>query len=241
MLSIRQHGFDFFHSVAACAGRALPAAALRGPDPSASPSAATRVLRRTRPRAAGAYPPSRQQGVTLIVVLVLLLVTLLGGLSMARMSEVGSLVAGNVAFKERALQASEVGVNTAFAAVLALANDNGDQGGWYSATLRAPNEDGVPAVDWDRMPLVQVGSRGEFQVRYFVDRQCTAAIVSDVMRQCLLRESASKGAVSANNDGTDALDPAAGQQFRITVRVTGPGGSTTFVQSLVTKGATGPV
>lgn len=49
------------------------------------------------------HRPRRQQGVTLIVVLVLLLVMLLGGLSMARMSEVGTLVAGNVSFKERAV------------------------------------------------------------------------------------------------------------------------------------------
>jgi Tfp pilus assembly protein PilX len=193
------------------------------------------------PAAASRRRGARQKGLTLIVVLVLLLVVLLGGLSMARMGDVGTLVSGNIAFKERAVHASDVGVNTAFTALLALANENADQGKWYAASVMASDADGLPNVNWDQLPLVQVGSNQEFQVRYFVDRQCREPPVTDAMRQCLVKQSASNGSISANNDGTEALNPAAGLHFRITVRVTGPGGTTTFVQTLVTKGAAGPV
>ncbi|MEF7615452.1 PilX N-terminal domain-containing pilus assembly protein [Aquincola sp. MAHUQ-54] len=179
-----------------------------------------------------------QAGVTLIVVLVLLLVMLLGGLSMARMSEVSTLVAGNVTFKERAVQASEVGINTAFAAIVALPNDNGNQGSWYAARRQDADEDGLPAVDWDSMPRVTVGSHNEFEVRYFVDRQCDIENVINSKRECLLREAPPNGSAKVCQDGDGAcdLDPPAGRQFRITVRVTGPKDFRTFVQSLVTKG-----
>ena len=57
------------------------------------------------------------RGMTMLVVLVLMTVTLLGGLALARMTEIGTLASGNAAFREASLQASEVGANTAFAAV----------------------------------------------------------------------------------------------------------------------------
>ena len=185
--------------------------------------------------------PRDQQGVTLIVVLVLLLVMLLGGLSMARMTEVGTLVAGNVAAKERALQASEVGINTAFARVVALVNTDADDGSWYAAQQRATDADGVPMnVNWDSAPEVQVGSNNEYSVRYFVDRQCSLANVTNPQRECLLRQANAPQSGAACKQEDCSYDPPAGRQFRITVRVTtigrnGQADVSTFVQSLVTK------
>lgn len=182
-----------------------------------------------------------QRGATLVVVLVLLLVMLLGGLAMARVGEVGTLVAGNIGFKERALQAAEVGINTAMADVVAMVDDNTDTG-WYAAQRRATDGDGLPTgVSWDSMPERQVGSGNQFSVRWFVDRQCMQAAVTDPARQCLLRQTnaPSSGTVGKCDDDCD-IDPPSGKQFRITVRVTaigrdGRGDMTTFVQSLVTK------
>ena len=58
--------------------------------------------------------PRGQRGVTMLVVLVLLSVMLLGGMALARLTEVGTLASGNTAFREAAVQASEVGLNTVF-------------------------------------------------------------------------------------------------------------------------------
>ena len=44
-------------------------------------------------------PARPQRGVTILVVLVLLSVMLLGGLAMARMTEIGTLAAGNAAYR----------------------------------------------------------------------------------------------------------------------------------------------
>jgi type IV pilus assembly protein PilX len=56
--------------------------------------------------------------------------------------------------------------------------------------------------------------------------------VSDPLRQCLVKQ------VPQIESATDREkpDPPTARQFRITVRVTGPKDTLTWVQSLVTKG-----
>ncbi len=111
-------------------------------QPSVAPAPAlprnVRLSRRVRRRA--------QQGVTIVVTLILLVVMLMGGLALARLTEVSTLAAGNAAYHEAAVQASEIGVNTAFAAVQALANEDTNQGNWYFAQTLATDADGLPAI-----------------------------------------------------------------------------------------------
>lgn len=166
----------------------------------------------------------------MVVVLVLLTVMLLGGMALARMTEVGTLAAGNAAFRETSLQASEVGVNTAFAAVQALVDENTSAGNWYYATTQAQDANGVPTVDFDLAPELVVGA---YRVRYVVDRVCTGAMpVTEPLRQCLVKQ------VPQIESSTDREkpDPPTARQFRITVRVTGPKDTRAWVQALMTKG-----
>jgi Tfp pilus assembly protein PilX len=182
------------------------------------------------PRSAG---PAAQRGASLVVVLVLLMVMLLGGLSLARMTEVGALVAGNVSLKERALQASEMGVNEAFQAVQALVNNNANVGTWYFAQQRAVDGHGMPTgIDWATAAVI-AGDSGPFEVRYIVDRMCVVLDVDDPETQCLLKQGENEGSATYP---PEPIDPLAGTQFRITVRITGPKEIRTFVQALVTQG-----
>ncbi len=174
--------------------------------------------------------PRRQQGVTMVVVLVLLSVMLLGGMALARMTEVGTLASGNAAYREASLQASEVGVNTAYQAVRDLTNENSNAGSWYFATQQAQDANGVPTVNFDTATEVVVGA---YSVRYLVDRVCTGALpVTDPLRQCLVKR------VPQIESSTDREkpDPPTARQFRITVRVTGPKDTRAWVQALMTKG-----
>ena len=61
-------------------------------------------------------PGRAPRGVTMLMVLLLLSVMLIGGMALARITEIGSLAAGNSSYREASLQASEVGLNTAYAA-----------------------------------------------------------------------------------------------------------------------------
>ncbi len=174
----------------------------------------------------------RQRGTTIVITLVLLVVMLLGGMAVARMTEVSTLAAGNAAYHEAAVQASEVGVNSAYVAVRALANEELDTGTWYRAqTLAVDATNNIPTVTWADLPEITVGN---YSVRYVVDRLCTGALpVTDAVRQCLNR---SVKVDESSVAGAPRIDPPSVKQFRITVRVTGPKGTQAWVQSLMTRG-----
>lgn len=171
-----------------------------------------------------------QQGVTMLVVLILMVVMLLGGMALARMTEVGTLAAGNAAFREASVQASEIGVNSAFAALKGLVDEETDAGNWYHAATLDQDTAGLPTVNYDAAPELVVGA---YSVRYVVDRVCTGALpVANPLRQCLLKQ------IPQIESATDREkpDPPTARQFRITVRVTGPKDTRAWVQALVTKG-----
>jgi type IV pilus assembly protein PilX len=163
-------------------------------------------------------------------VLALMSVMLLAGLAFARMAEIGVLASGNAAYREASLQASQVGLNTAFEQVKALANEEEVTGNWYWPTIQAADTDGVPNVTWSSAPSVTVGP---YTVRYVAERMCKVATVTNTLRECLVKQIPQIG---SDNEGVEALDPPNSRQFRITVRVSGPKDTETFVQSLVTKG-----
>jgi len=175
-------------------------------------------------------PKLRQRGMTLLVVLVLLTVMLLGGLALARMTDIGTLASGNAGFREASLQASEVGVNTAYAAVKAITSEDTSVSGWYWSTAQATDASGVPSISWGSAPQVTVGA---YTVRYVAERMCNTSPVTDTLRQCLVKQVPQ---VNSSRVGEEALDPPNSRQFRITVQVTGPKSTQTVVQTLVTKG-----
>ena len=133
-------------------------------------------------------------------------------------------------YREASLQASEIGINTAYLAVRAIANEEANAGAWYWATIQAADSAGVPTVAWSAAPEVVVGN---YSVRYVVERMCSITPVTATLRQCLVKQVPQ---VDSARVGQDPLDPPNSRQFRITVRVTGPKDTETWVQSLVTKG-----
>jgi Tfp pilus assembly protein PilX len=178
----------------------------------------------------GAPASPRRRGNAILLVMVLLAVMTAGALTMARIAEVGTLAGGNVASSDAAMQASEVGLNTAFAAVRGLADDNVARAGWYWPVSQAVDGAGIPAVAWDAAPTVAVG---QFTVAYTVERMCNVTPVTDTLRQCLVRQMPQ---TESNRDGAEKPDPPSSRQFRVTVRVTGPKDTQVWTQSLVTRG-----
>jgi Tfp pilus assembly protein PilX len=83
-----------------------------------------------------------QKGASLTIVLVMLTVLLLGALSMYKFNEANTLIAGNVAFKDAAQQASEVGISEAFEALTTIADEEQSQGNWYYATIQGDDKAG---------------------------------------------------------------------------------------------------
>jgi Tfp pilus assembly protein PilX len=177
--------------------------------------------------------PHAQRGMTMLVVLVLLSVMLLGGMALAKLTEVGTLASGNTAYREAAIQASEVGLNTVYERVREdLAAEDTAQAGWYWTTAQATDANGIPQVDFDAAPTVTVGS---YTVAYVAERMCEGAVpVTAPLRQCLVKQIPQEN--RSRQAGKEELDPPNSKQFRVTVRVTGPKDTRTWVQSLITKG-----
>jgi type IV pilus assembly protein PilX len=178
-----------------------------------------------------------QSGLTVVVVLVLLSVMLVGALSLARMSEIGTLAAGNVANKESSLLASEAGLTAAFNAVKLL-NDaaaSTDTGGWYFATQQPTTANGLPRVNFAGAASLKVNDR--YTVRYVVDRMCSVKDVppGEVLRLCLVRQSRQENGNRVDDQPKPETEAAI--QYRVTVRVTDEKGGQTWVQSLVTRGS----
>ena len=107
-----------------------------------------------------------------------------------------------------------------------------DTGGWYFAAERAPDANGLPSgLDWSSPGAAGASVNvGAFTVQYVVERICATAAPTDVAGQCLLK------VVDIPIKDASGLAPPMAQQFRITVRVTGPKDTRTYVQALVTRG-----
>ena len=171
-----------------------------------------------------------QRGSSLVLVLILLTVMLLGSLAMARIAEVTTLAGGNASTGDAGMQASEIGVNTGFAAVRTLVADDAAAGGWYFPTTQSTDTAGIPNVNWDSAPELQVG---RFRVRYVVERLCSVTPVTDVLRQCLVKQVLQ---TESTREGAERPDPPNSRQFRVTVRVIGPKDTQVWTQAMVTKG-----
>ncbi|MBI5255596.1 MAG: hypothetical protein HY855_03785 [Burkholderiales bacterium] len=174
---------------------------------------------------------------TTLLVLILMTVMLMGGLALARMTESSFLISGNVASREASIHAAEVGWNTAFTTIKAMAAENAAIGGWYFPTIQPDDANGIPAVDWSAAATVPAGV-GRYTVNYVVDRQCTVANVVTASRECLVKLEPPPPAGDASEDkSATAQDyqPPTWRQFRITVRVTDQRGTQTWTQALVNR------
>jgi len=189
----------------------------------------------------------RQRGVVLIITLVALLVLMIGGVALVRSMDTSSLLSGNLAFKRDLVNHGERGMAQALTLLRtgALSTDTSRQtlqaASNYSPTVFASNARGIPDVLIDPAAFTAAGLTGAditdagagVTVRYVIDRQCVAGTTVFDANSCLV--SATKGDkggsahLGSKKPGGD-LRPV----FRISVRVTGPRGTQSFLQSTVT-------
>jgi type IV pilus assembly protein PilX len=171
-----------------------------------------------------------QRGVSLIIVLVVLAVVLVGSLAMLRSTEVSSLVAGNVSFKEAATQATDIGISEAARALDARTNLDSNIANVYFATRQPEDADGLPTtVNWSAVPSTPVGN---YTVQHVAERLCQATPVTDPLADCMVRDGEAAG---SNKAGSLGYKNPPTVYYRITVRVSGPKSASAFVQALVLK------
>jgi len=194
-------------------------------------------------------PSGRQSGAVLIVTLIVLVLMTLGAISMVRSVDTSTLISGNLAFQQSALQSSDGGVEEAVrwleANPGALINDSAANGG-YSASWDANLGPGGSWIAYWAGTITGTG-----RVRTLPEDGAGNTVSFLIQRLCPSSGGGGGGKAKSVGCGTyplppDACSQAGGSktstatefscsltQYRITARVAGPRNTVTYVQSIV--------
>lgn len=180
----------------------------------------------------------RQQGISLIISLVVVVLMTIVGITMMRQVGMGLSIAGNLAFKQNALSGADLGVETAFAFLTDIATQNTttlsfDQpdNNFFSSWDVAFSADPVNWAGWADIPAV-ADSQGN-QVQYVIHRLCETAgtLPTAVGQKCTNVMMTNKSYKLANNVYT--LPPYPSPYYRITTRVQGARNTVSYTQVIV--------
>ncbi|MGB8337671.1 MAG: hypothetical protein WCD07_08130 [Burkholderiales bacterium] len=193
-----------------------------------------------------------QRGVVMIIALIVLIAMSLAGVALVRSVDTANLVAGNIAFKQGALQEGNAGMEAAIQKFATggnlvpppantellwtdIPNEN------YRATVLPSNEQGIPLVlvnkaDFDASADFSIKKATnpltKNEVRYVIERLClnTGDVDTD---SCRFDESGGS-AIDQRQAGLKNYTPL----YRITNRVDGPSNTVSYTQAVVASSTT---
>ncbi|MFN0300594.1 MAG: hypothetical protein ACKVQU_09595 [Burkholderiales bacterium] len=197
---------------------------------------------------------SKERGVVLFIVLIVLVAMSMAAISMFRSSDTGAMVAGNLAFKQSALLSADVAAEQArtwIAVNPTMLEADSPANGYYanrqdSLDIMGARTPGDPSddVDWTgtnslavtKAIILPVDPTTGNQVSYIVHRLCSiAGSVNDPNQDC---STSSLSAIGSTHDVVDYSNRALGSgvsvaYVRITARILGPRQTVSFVQSTI--------
>ena len=184
-----------------------------------------------------------QQGLVLFIALIVLVAMSLAGIALMRGVDTGTLIAGNLAFKQGTTSVGDLGVETARTwltsqAATSLYNDN--SGSAYFAAMQSSldllgNDPTKTDYNWGAAATVASPPSG-YTVRYVIHRLC-ASVGNPVSVNCI--KAAASGSTTASGTkgaaayGSFAISVPTNAYYRITVQVTGPRNTLSYVQSVI--------
>jgi type IV pilus assembly protein PilX len=204
-------------------------------------------------RPAGIRGGRRQRGVVLLIALIVLVAMTLAGIGMMRSIDSGTLVAGNIGFREAAVATADTGVEAARTWLLANMNNlaaDVPASGYYSTRQDSLDitgnmtEGGHDGVNWggsDTSQLVTAYSLGSVDtsgntVFYLIHRLCSqpGAISGVTGQNCSISSIQQVGSTQASPTYSSyALTTQVQTYYRITVRVNGVKNTVSYVQAIV--------
>lgn len=180
---------------------------------------------------------AKQKGLVLFIALIALVVMSLAAAALIRSVDSSVLVAGNLAFKQAATMLADTGIANSYtfisgASTTTLESDTTADG--YYPTL----DDSMvltSASNWDNTHSFTASNQSGYETRYILQRMCRATGPGDTTN-CL----AGIGNALANSKGSKGYGSyggAAGSSnaivYRVTVRVTGPKNTASYLQAFV--------
>ena len=180
----------------------------------------------------------------------------LAAVGLMRSVDTSNVIAGNMAFKQATIYASDLGVENAYdqlATIVTTTLEANYPAGCtnactYYPTLRAPDSRGIPtvkemtaaspspgaAIDWTSVPSVALPAElSQFEVRYVIDRLCQGpAPVTDIQANCYIESPQGGG---SKKSLAVVFSSSATVYYRVTVRVLGPRNTLSYVQAVVNR------
>jgi type IV pilus assembly protein PilX len=190
----------------------------------------------------------RERGTVLFVALIVLVAMMLASIALVRSVDTTNVIAGNLTFKQATVQAGDLGVEAAVAAIpdiVATTFETNSQTSsyWYYATMRATDVHGVPTtqeagaagtptpIDWNAVPVTAAAAGNS--VRIVIERLCTGpAPVAQPEIQCFFEGDAVGGSKAIGRPVFTTIDAIF---YRVTAQVTGPRNTVSFVQAIVSR------
>lgn len=186
-------------------------------------------------------PRRTQQGVVMIMALLVLVAITIAAIALTRSVDSATLVAGNLAFKKAATRAADKGIEQAIAFVKQKATDGtlgtDDTSSGYFATLGTADK--PPAgTTWQAffgthysasaysMPTDALGNT----VSFVIHRACAQPFVG-AAGLCVESPVQMKDDGNSQEAGEIELESSSQVYYRITVRVTGPRRTESYVQA----------
>lgn len=174
-----------------------------------------------------------QQGVTLLVALVVLLVMTITGLALVRTSTLGAGVSGSLALKQAATSGADLGLETGLAKLEVLAatgtsalDANNSALGYYASVDPKAS---AQSLAWDSAPVATTNDGLGNEVRYLIHRLCSKAEALNAAGQsCVMPqgEGCSGSSESIGSVSSCTQRP----MYRITAKVSGPRDTESYVQ-----------
>ena len=209
-------------------------------------------------RAAGHRPRARkgQQGVVLMIALIVLVAMTLASVAMIRSVDTSTLIAGNLAFKQSGITSGDGGVNAAIAwleANGAALEKSQASSGYYATSqdcLDLTGNEKLPkkctppftAFDWNNASAVKVLAKDPAgnEVAYIIQRLCDEEGALDG-KKCTVEESTQTGSSQGGARQMLTYQPGSWSSaanrgyYRITARVAGPNKNVSYVQAIVSR------
>lgn len=192
-------------------------------------------------------PRRAQRGVVLFIALIMLVAMSLAGIALIRGVDTGTVIAGNLAFRQNTVHVADLGVEAARSWLMAQVSAglyNDQPGVAYFATWQENldllgNDPSFADYDWSTSANVLAAPYAPpsgYSIRYVIHRLCAGSGDPTGGSAGCIKLGGSAGTTASGTKGAAAygsyaISVATNAAYRVTVRVNGPRNSLSYVQA----------
>lgn len=191
--------------------------------------------------------PRRQDGIVLVVALIVLVAVTIAGIGMMRSVDTATLVAGNLAFQQSATRAADKGIEAAIGQIGGRITANQahvDDGAGYFGTITVNDAPGA-GQSWQALWQQRYSTEGVAAkiddpdygntIYYVAHRMCAIAQPAGSGGQCIESPRVVQSGGNSNDAGDIGISGSSQVYYRITVRVVGPRRTESYIQAHIAK------